>query len=194
MMDSIRLQATIGGLATGGQGGAETLLGEMDLTSGVLLVDAARTVRAGEDEVRHEGCAALTNNPAAEEQDALFTDADIRDAIHDYFSFQGRGLLVLDDAVARHNPATKIEPDGLDERGRKYRIAPDMTNGQLAVIAMCWFALRQSACAVQLSAFDDFTADMDVITVGIPGADQHRRVIRYEAGGTVAVGYDGWPV
>ena len=140
-MESIRLQASIGGLAAGGQMGAETVLGEIDVSTGVLLIDAAATVRPGHTEVRRKGCAVLTNNAGADDRDSLFTDADIRDAINDYFGFAGRGLLVLDDAVARLNPATKIEADGLDEHGRKYRIAQDMSNGQLAVIALCWFAV-----------------------------------------------------
>jgi len=189
-MDTIRLQVTIGGLSANSNTSGETVLGELDVASGVLLIDASVSVAPGMPETRHDGCAVVTNNAGADDHDMLFADADIRDAITEYFSFAGRGLLVLDEAVARHNPGTKIEPDGLDERGRKYRIAPDMTNGQMAVIVMCWAAVRQNGFARQLAAFDDMQ-DVSITTVGIPGKGE---VAGYTMGGKLALGRDGWPL
>lgn len=185
-MDSVPLQSTIGGLAAGA-GAVMTLLGEMDPMTGVLLIDAAVQVQPGNPEVRHQNCAAVSNNPASEARDTLFTEEDIRDAIRDYFDFAGRGLLVLDDDVQRFNPQSKIEADGLDDRGRKFRIAPDMTNGQLAVIVMCWFALRQKASTAQIEAFSeylDFADDMEITSVGISDRSM----------GGLRIRHDGWPV
>ncbi len=190
---SIPLQATIGGLAPGGSSGAEALFGELDLASGVLLVDDAETIPSGVREVRRDGCAAVSNNADAPDADEVFTEEHLREAIAAYYVFAGRGLLVLDDSIQRHNPASKIEPDGMDEHGRKYRIAPDIGNGQLAIIVMCWFASRQAGFTSQLAAIEE-DVETNVLTVGIPEwAGQDRRIAGYAAGGTLPVGRDGWP-
>lgn len=178
---TIRLQATVGGMAAA-SGEVFTLLGELDQPSGVLLIDAAVKIPPGAKERRYEGCAAVSNNPASQERDILFTEADLRDAINAYFDFVGRGLLDLDEAVGRFNPTSAIENDGLDERGRKYRLAADMTNGKLAVIVMCWFALRQAAISQQIDAFKDYDDLDETVTIGMgPGYDG----VRTRA--------DGWP-
>lgn len=190
---TIPMQATIGGLSAMAGTGGETVLGVLDVNSGVLLVDMAVPVRAGAKEMRHNDCAVCTNNPGSEDYDHLFTEADIRDAINDYFAFAGRSLLVLDEAVNKHNPSSKIEPDGIDDRGRKYRVAPDISNGQLAVIVLCWFATRQSGFARQLTAFDDMM-DTTVTSVGLPGSVGDKRVFGYAMGGKLALGADGWPI
>lgn len=191
-MDSIRLQATIGSF---GAGGSVCVFGEVDVVTGTLLIDATRIVRPGEPERRHEGCAAVTNNASADDSDAVFTEDDLRDAISDYYDTLGRGLLALDQSCAALNPETKIEPDGLDDRGRKYRIAQDMTNGQVAVLVLCWFARRQAATMAQLAAFDDFS-DVAITTVGMPGVfggEGPRRIAGYAMGGALPLGPDGWP-
>jgi hypothetical protein len=188
---TIRLQATIGGFAATTAAGGDTLLGELDVGAGVLLVDIHAPARPGVPELRREGCAVVTNNASTQDCDIIFTENDLRDAIADYFAFAGRGLLVLEPNVSRFDPASKIEPDGLDERGRKYRIAQDMTNGQVAVMVLCWFAVRQSGFASQIGAFDDL-ADLTITSVGLP--DERREVAGYIEGGRIAVGFDGWPL
>lgn len=194
-MNSIPLQASIGGLAANVSDPTITVLGALDVPTGVLLVDVARNTPAGEPEHRAKGCAFVTNNGSAEDFDLLFTEDAMRQAISDYYAFAGRGLLVLDRGVERFNPANMIEPDGLDERGRKYRIKPDANNGQLAVIVLCWFALQQSGFARQLAAFDEYAADLSITTVGIGSTTSSgRRVAGYAMGGQLALGPDGWPV
>lgn len=192
---SILIQASIGGLGVGA--GTEVVFGELDMPSGVLLIDRAITLRAGDPEIRRANCAVVTNNPSFDDRDELFTEDQFRRAIEDYFSLAGRGLLVLEDAVARHNPQAKIEPDGLDERGRKFRLAPDITNGQVAVIVACWFAMRQAGVAGHLEQLGD-SDDYTVITIGIPGivpgASPDDEIQRFEMGGMLPIGTSGWPV
>lgn len=201
-MEPISLQCTIGGLSAGAVTGGDTLFAALDVVTGTLLVDMSESQPQGMPERRRPGCAVVTNNPASEDYDALFTEADMRAAIADYFAFAGRGLLVLEDSQARHNPGSRIAPDGVDESGIKYRVAPDISNGQLAVVVLCWFALKQAGFARQLAAFDS-GVDMNVTTVGIPGAfsggssggaGSAREVVRYEMGGRLPIGRDGWPV
>lgn len=190
----ILLQVTIGGLSTVSATGGETLFGGLEVGSGVLVVASSRKLAPGEREIRRADHAVLTNNASGDDFDGIFTEPDFQDAIRDYFSFAGRGLLVLEDAVAAHNPSNKIEPDGVDEKGRKFRIANDISNGQLAVIAMCWFALRQAGFASQLTAFDDLT-DPRILSIGLPDEpDSPGRIVRYDMGGQLPIGADGWPV
>ena len=190
-MSIIALQATIGGLSAVSNSGGETVYGVLDVPTGMLLVDSSKTVEAGTPEKRGRGCAVVTNNGNCDDFDLLFTGDDLRGAIADYFSFAGRGLLTIEDAQQRHNPATKIEPDGVDEHGPKYRIANDISNGQIAVIVLCWFALRQAGFARQLSAFDEY-ADLEVTSIGIPASG--KTAVSYAMGGRLPIGRDGWPV
>lgn len=194
-MPTISLQATIGGLSANSTEAGRTLFGALDTAVGLLMIDMEREVVPGTPERRLPGCAVLTNNPRAPDYDAMFTDEDIRDAINDYYGFTGRGLLSLQPAVARFDPASAIEPDGIDERGRKYRIGQSMTNGQMAVIAMCWLAMRQESMALQGDYFRDLQ-ELQVMTVGMPSPQAYRRgeMPGYIMGGQVKLGADGWPV
>lgn len=189
---SIALQATIGGMSSRAGDKIWTVYGELDVGSGVLLVDVAKEHKPGTPEKRRAGCGFVTNNANAEDHDVLFTEPDLQDAIRDYYAFAGRGLLVIEDAIRSHDPESKIEADGMDEHGRKYRLSPDMTNGQIAVMVMCWFAARQSGFARQLEAFDDFF-DSDVVSVGVGNAGR-REARSYAMGGKLPIGDDGWPI
>lgn len=187
----ISLQATIGGMSANSGTGGETVYGALDVGSGVLLVDVAQSLAMGAKPKRHRTSAMLTNDPTADDFDVIFAETDLQVAIRDYFSFAGRGVLSIGDDVQRHNPASKIEADGLDEHGRKFRLAQDITNGQLAIIALCWFAMRQAGFAQQVASFDE--VDPIVRSLGIP--DPARREIHgYAMGGKLPLGADGWPV
>ena len=75
--------------------------------------------------------------------DARFTDENIMDAVKLYQSMQASGKLKIDATLQRLNPSAAIEDDGLDLRGRMFRMLPDISNGQVAVLALCWFADKQ---------------------------------------------------
>lgn len=169
----VALQATIAGMGAGSAGGAETILAGYDLDSGVLLVDGARSEEPGTVAARDDDSVVVTNDVALVDHDQLFLEDQFREAITAYFSLQASGQLEIDTALMRHSPAGKIEPDGVDEKGRKFRVAPDISNGQLAIIALCWLALRQRNVATQIDAFDEMP-DLDVMTIGLPASMQTR--------------------
>jgi hypothetical protein len=189
MQPVIPLQATISGLAANSKNGGDTVFAAFDVASGLVVVDAVRTLPAGGTETRRDHAAVVTNNSACEDFDLLFTEADLRDAINDYYALSGRGLLHIESGVARLDPATMLEPDGVDEKGRKYRIAPGIGNGHLAVIVLCWFAARQGNFSRQIAAFDEYS-DLNVSSVGLPD----REVFGYAMGGMLPLGRDGWPL
>lgn len=192
----IPMQAAVGGMSLAGERGSVVIYGGLDVGSGVLLLREARRLEPGEVAPRRPGYAVLSNY-AVGDHDVVFGEECIQEAIRDYFAFAGRGLLLIEDAVSGHNPQSKIEPDGVDEKGRKFRVANDITNGQIAVIALCWFAVRQGGFAAQLEAFDEL-ADPRIRTIGLPGdadpGDSDRAIVRYEMGGVLPIGEDGWPV
>lgn len=193
------MQATIGGMSLAGERGAAVVYAGFDTGLGVLLMAEGRRLGPGEAVPRRQGYAVLSNY-AGSDSDVVFAETDLQEAIRDYFAFAGRGLLEFADQVNAFNPQSKIEPDGLDESGRKFRVGNDISNGQVAVIALCWFAVRQSGFAAQLEAFDDMQ-DPRIRSIGLPGDEdddddgqRRRAVVRYEMGGELPIGEDGWPV
>lgn len=98
---------------------------------------------------------ALITNLMAQTRDFLFTNEHLRDAIRDFFIRMGQELVVLDDGVSAFDPTNKIEMDGIDERGPKYRLAPDITNGHVAVLAAIAFAAGQDSITQALDVMDE---------------------------------------
>lgn len=165
MSGPVLLQCSI----TGYQGAGVTLFGALDPGTG--LVSVLKEPKDGKlllDRAK-PGFAFVANTAAAEGRDVLFADEHLRDAIAAYFDLQARARLTLDSAVTKHNPANAIEPDGVDERGRKYRLAESMSNGQMAVIVMAWFARRQGQVAATNDAWSDIFDAYSAVSVGLPG-------------------------
>jgi hypothetical protein len=127
MSEAIRVQAEI----TGYKGPAVNLMGALDPASGLLVV--ARELKLGE---RIDGVIVTSNDPRSERRDRLFTEDDLQEAIRLFFRSQSTGMIELLPNVAKHEPAHRIENDGIGENGTKYRLNPDITNGAIAVLAL----------------------------------------------------------
>lgn len=166
MSDFSELQATITGMSQNGAG-AETVFGMFDHETGVLLLDGCRTEKPGVKAQRGGDSAVVINDPRLGDYDVVLEEDHIRDAIGAYFSIQSSGLLKLTREVERHAPQSAIEHDGIDDKGTKYRVSPSITNGQMAVIALCWLAKRQDSVEAQLGGFDELPG-LDVLTIGLP--------------------------
>lgn len=165
MSGPVLLQCSVSGYS----GAAVTLLGAMDAGTGAVLVTADKKDGDAYTPLRKKPqFAFVANSTAAQGRDVLFTDEHLRDAIHTYFDFKARGLVRLDNSVAKHNADTRIEPDGVDERGRKYRLAEDITCGQVAVLVLCWFARRQQQVIGTVDAFEDIFDVYRAVSVGLP--------------------------
>lgn len=115
-------------------------------------------------EVRREGFGMVTNLdlPAI---DLRFDDSRIRDAIRDYFRRQSQDTIDLIDKLARHSPENAVTNDGFDDRGPRYRIAPEITNGQIAVFAACCFAGAQSPINAAITMMDDIADLYSIVTI-----------------------------
>lgn len=128
---TIRLQAEVSGY----KGPAVNIMAALDPDSGYLVV--ARELKMGE---RISGVLVTSNDPRAQQRDRLFTEDDLQEAIRLYFRAQSTGMVELTPNVSKHEPAHKIENDGINENGTKYRLNPDITNGSIAVLALIHLA------------------------------------------------------
>ncbi len=94
-----------------------------------------------------------------------FDDARLRDAIRDYYRRSSQDTIDLIDKLARHSPDNAVTNDGFDDRGPRYRIAPDITNGQIAVFAACAFAGAQSPISSAIELMDDIAGLYSYVTI-----------------------------
>lgn len=157
MSDNIqRIHVSISGY----EGPAVTLVCALKTDSNVLVI-----AKQEQDlrEERKEGFALVTNLhlPAS---DWLFTDDHIRQGIGDYYARSTQGTLDIVEALSRHDPSNNIGKEGFDERGPVYRITPDITNGQLAIIAACAYADLQVGLGSAASVSDRFADLYSLIT------------------------------
>lgn len=115
-------------------------------------------------EVRREGFGMVTNLdlPAI---DLRFDDSRIRDSIRDYYRRTSQDTIDLIAKLARHSPENAVTNDGFDESGPRYRIAPEISNGQIAVFAACCFAGAQSPISAAIAMMDDITELYGFVTI-----------------------------
>lgn len=140
---------------TGYAGEPTTLVALLDHATGVLAI--AKTVKYRE--TREEGFAFVTNTRAPA-YDCLFKEESLADAIRDYREADGSETVVLSEETMRYRP--RIESDGVNEKGQTYRLAPDIQNGEMAVLALTYYLQRQRQIHNQAQIMDDL---MDLISI-----------------------------
>lgn len=129
-----------------------SVFGAYDPVTGVLAI--AREGAMESDE--RPGMLRVTNGQTDEWADATFTEEHMREAIQAYFDLQSRRLIIITPKAARVTPDSRIERDGMDDRGTKYRINPDITCGQVAVLVAAWFANIQRSAGKVSDAMEEF--------------------------------------
>jgi CRISPR/Cas system-associated protein Csx1 len=136
----IPLQITI----TGYQGKPATLFCAYAPDTHILVVSVESAYRAE----RHATCTIVSNNDSGL-RDVGFDEGKLADAISAFYALQGgiaadgvSSRLVFDERGKRCNPAGSIDKDGINERGQKYRVSESITNGQMATLAACWYAIH----------------------------------------------------
>lgn len=147
---TIKLQAEI----TGYSGPAVNLMGALDPESGLLIV--AMELKVGE---RTADTMVTSNDPRSERRDRLFSEDDLQESIRLFFRAKSTAMLELLPPVVKHEPAHRIENNGIDENGTKYRLSPDITNGAVAVLALTALADRTYK-AQSATSFAQELADM----------------------------------
>lgn len=134
---------------SGYTGESVTLAGVIDPANGILAVVKSVKFR----EVADEGFAFITNTKT-EAYDCLFTEEHWAQAIRDYQVAMGNETMTINEAAHRFKP--RLETDGVDERGQKYRLHAELQNGEVAVLAMVHFQQRQKALTIADDAMDEW--------------------------------------
>lgn len=142
----------------GYQGPATSLACSYVEDDGVLVVLKQIEYR----EARPEGFAMVSNLdlPAL---DFRFTEEHLKTAIQTYYTRMAQGLIDIDDAVVRYRPDNRIESSEITPMGRAYRIAPEIDNGQIGILAVCAFLDAQRGVAAAISMAADL-ADLYTVT------------------------------
>lgn len=148
MTTPVKIRINIAGYS----GSPVSLFCAFDPATDVLLVARSGDYEGGD----RDGFLKVTNIGSDAEFDQLFEGDQTKEAIEAYFEMDSMRMLTLGEAVQRFNPASQIERDGMDESGPKYRVAPSITSGQVAVLVACLAARRQRGHAASAQAFKDF--------------------------------------
>jgi len=143
----MKIQSTIAGF----HGQPVTIIGQLDDRSGILVL--VKDVAYREERISDEF--ALVSNLDLPEVDFRFTDRHLADAIRAYYMRRAQRTLSVEDALRRFEPDNKIEGDSVDEGGRRYRIAGDIQNGQVAVLAAVALATGQATVAACVGMADE---------------------------------------
>ena len=101
--------------------------------------------------------------------DMRFTENDLSQAIQDFFMMDGMKSVFLDGKIQRLQPTNKIQADGVDINGVKYKLDGTVQNSHVAVLAACFAAQRQRRVATSIEAMDDLRelSELQSYTVGI---------------------------
>lgn len=101
--------------------------------------------------------------------DMRFTENDLSQAIQDFFMMDGMRAVFLDGNTQRLKPTNKIQADGVDVNGVKYKLDGDVQNSHVAILAACFAAQRQRQVANTMEAMDDLAdlSYMQSYTIGV---------------------------
>lgn len=131
-----------------------SLYGAFDHEEDLLLVSDSKAYDPGDAPELLK----ISNQERDTHRDDLVSDDDLQAAIRAFFEMDGLKLLALSEKAARHNPSNKIERDGVDEGGVRYRISPDITCAQVAVMFACLAASRQRTVNGALAFMEEISA------------------------------------
>lgn len=153
----MRIQVSIAGYS----GTPVTLACVKDPATGVLVI--SKQVKYNEAKLAPDF--ALVSSHTLAQTDFTFNDEKFGDAVKAYFDQKGQGILVVHESLARFNPDNRIEYDSVDATGRRYRIAPEIDNGQVAVLAVAAFAEIQNHISTANQVADEISGLLELYTI-----------------------------
>ena len=159
----VKIQATITGYA----GKPCSLLSIYYKELGVLVLAKIASFR----QERYENSSVITNVPRID-RDALFEESDMKAAIVSFKNQKGRVAgngtrgVVFEDGVGRADPESKIESDGIDVSGERFKISSDISNEQIAVLATCLFVDRLEQAQTNIDLIDGVSGVYERMLLG----------------------------
>jgi len=106
---------------------------------------------------------AFVTNMKLPAYDCLFLEEHLSAAIRSYKEMEGQGLLTYSDDSMKFTP--RVETDGIDERGQKYRLDQSISNGQMAVLAIVHFVSRQQAITSTATLSERMAGLYDIMSI-----------------------------
>ncbi len=153
-----KLQANIQGYL----GKPVSLFGAYDTETGVLII----VTQTNKKDPR-EDCVFITNQIKTE-HDFFMDENGLLGAISCYYRLKGgvakdhqTPLLGFGPKAGSADPANSIELNGVTNSGREYRIAPDITNAQIASLAMCLYVDKGNTIEESLEMFSTLDEIME---------------------------------
>lgn len=146
-MTTILMQAEI----TGYKGVSVNILAALDSESGLVI--ASKELAPGE---RRPGAMIVSNDPRSETRDRLYTEDSFSDSIRSYFRAVSSKMIELLPAVSKYDPTQYIETNGMGENGIRYRLSDEVSNGNVAVLAL----VHSAEMIVSAESTNDMGAEM----------------------------------
>jgi len=129
----VPIQASI----TGYLGSSCTLFSAFDHDAQALVFSTMVDLRTE----RRTGCFMLTNVHKIN-RDGWFEESQLAEAIAAYARLSREGRVHFSEKAQRANPISVIEHDGMSEHGMKYRVANEVSNAHVAVLATCLYVAK----------------------------------------------------
>lgn len=155
-MDTI-IQASIAGFG----GRPSTILAKYTADTGIVTIASERPFARE----RLAPGVALISNLDLPERDWHFSEEALGTGITAYFEATSQGYVILVEALNRYLPDNKIEKDTVDEKGRNFRIAPEIENGQVAVLAIVAYVAKNRAADEAISMMDSLASFYGITTI-----------------------------
>lgn len=159
----VKIQATISGYS----GMPCSLLSAYYRDSGILVIVK---IHAYSSEPIKDS-SVITNVPRIS-RSAFFAESDMKKAIQAFKTLSGKiaedGTRGIEFAAGagRTNPSSILESNGIDVSGEKFKIAPEVTNEQVAVLATCCFVEHIEAADMGIGLIDDINDAYDRLVMG----------------------------
>ncbi len=154
-----KLQANIQGYL----GRPASLFGMFDTETGVLVIATAASKKLAPK----DDCIFITNQLKTE-HDFFIDESKLLDSISSYYRLKNgvaedgqTSLLRFSAKAGNADPVSSIEVDGVSKSGMDYRIARDISNVQIATLAMCLYAESISTVEDTLAMFDELDELME---------------------------------
>lgn len=128
----MNIQAVCGGY----EGKQATVFGHLDEDTDKLTIIKLADVRFD----RFKDCRVVTNLPQVKEWEAMFSEEHLANAIAAFHARNTSGRFATRAEAARANPANGLQLLKVTEKGRDYEIITSVTNDQIGVLMMCWYA------------------------------------------------------
>ena len=114
------------------KGKASTVFAFYDDDTGKLIVGKEMGFFAG----RKKGIDVLISDSDVEQRDSLFSDDKMMPAVTAFYLMSSDNSIQIDASVMRCNPEAAIEFEGIVNGKKTYRIMPEISNAQVATLAI----------------------------------------------------------